>query len=150
VPAAAERLRRGLALARARAQPLDVVRPPAAALGRGVVEPVLGVVPAILADVVARAALRTGRVDERLDMAARGKDEAGVSAEQEAAAVGVLPGHDVVVEPGDDVCVDIDVRELHRRSQGRHRARSGEEVVERDPHEVAVQPADSRTVSWFQ
>src|ERR671931_832088 len=70
---AAQPLGRRLELARARLQPLDVVAPPAALLGGGLLQPCVGVDRVVVGDPITRAALRTRRIDERLDVTSGGQ-----------------------------------------------------------------------------
>src|SRR5215470_2264195 len=93
--AATEPRRRRLFRAAAVAEPGQQIRPPAALLRPGLLEPFLRIGRVGLAGLVGRLRIRR-RIHERRDVTAGGQDEPALSAEQLGAAVAVLPRRDVV------------------------------------------------------
>src|SRR5690606_41312933 len=57
------------------------------------------------------------RIENALDMAAVGQDEATVAAEQQGRAIDRVPGRDVIVDTGHAEAVDVDLGQVHRQDR---------------------------------
>ena len=151
MPAAPQALRCGLQIPSPFAEPVAVVGPPAPRPCIGGSGPCLAIDVDVVGGTVAGAGLGGGRVDQRLDVTTCREHESPGAAEQKSAAGCILPGDDVLVQSGDRVAIERDRTEIDRGAEHLDLSRARERVFEADPDEFPlVQPAASRTVSWFQ
>src|SRR5690606_31088368 len=79
------------------------------------------------------------RIENALDMAAVGQDEATVAAEQQGRAIDRVPGRNVIVDAGHAEAVDVDLGQVHRRAADLQPTGAAEWVVLEEVDQVAMQ-----------